>query len=68
MFALMVWVNDDPIKGSVLKLSSIVEPRRALEDYREGEEVQARCQGFGVCTEIIGKIAAEFDPYDKCIG
>lgn len=55
--ALMIWINDKPITGNILKLSAIVEPRKAYEDYREGEEVKARCQGFGIVTGVIGKIA-----------
>lgn len=53
----MIWINDKPITGNILKLSAIVEPRKAYEDYREGEEVKARCQGFGIVTGVIGKIA-----------
>ncbi|XP_060574901.1 uncharacterized protein LOC132732484 [Ruditapes philippinarum] len=57
MYALIVWVNDDPIQGSVVKMTSIVEPRLPLDQYKEGQEVKARCQGYGIFTGVIGKIA-----------
>ena len=56
-YAIFVWVNDDPVTGRVLKLSNVTHPRRDYEDYFEGQEVDAKCPGFGVNKAVIGKIS-----------
>ena len=33
LFGLIVWMNDDPVKGSVLSLSNIIEPWKELTAY-----------------------------------
>ncbi|XP_053404744.1 uncharacterized protein LOC123558217 [Mercenaria mercenaria] len=57
--ALIVWVNDDPITGNIIKLSSIVEPRKPFSEYKEGETVRAKCHGFGIVQGVLGKITDE---------
>ncbi|XP_021351924.1 uncharacterized protein LOC110449395 [Mizuhopecten yessoensis] len=53
---LMIWINDDPIQGNILKISTIVEPRIAFGEYREGQRVRVKCPGFGIQSGVIGKI------------
>ena len=43
MSGLIVWINDNPIQGNIIKLSSIIEPGKPLEKYEEGDTVQAKC-------------------------
>lgn len=59
MIVLMIWINDDPIQGNVMKIGNIVNPRKNFNDYREGDRVQAKCQGFGIQTGVIGKIGGK---------
>ena len=59
-YAIFVWINDDPVTGRVLKLSNITHPRRDYDEYFEGQEVDAKCPGFGINKAVIGKISGEF--------
>lgn len=59
LFALFVWINDNPITGTVLSLSNIVEPRKELTDYKVGDLVSVRFSRFGVPKGIIGKIGGK---------
>lgn len=67
-FGLFIWINDEPIRGNVLKLASITTPfyfsnelqRRDYERYEVGQEVEAKCPYFGINTAIIGKIEGMF--------
>jgi len=59
LFGVFIWINDDPVTGNVLNLSNIIEPRKALEDYREGEKVKAKCPSYGHQIGVIGKIAGK---------
>lgn len=58
--ALVVWVNDIPIRGGVLKLSDVISPRREFNEYRTGEKVLARCRGFKGNHEcLLARIGGE---------
>ncbi|XP_071123885.1 uncharacterized protein [Mytilus edulis] len=59
MFVLIIWVNDDPIKGNVVKVTNIAEPRKAFNEYSVGEKVTAKCPGFrGVHNGVIAMIGS----------
>ena len=57
-FGIFIWINDEPVTGNVLNLSSIVEPRKPLMAYKD--KVKAKCPGFGVQTGVVGKISGNF--------
>lgn len=59
LFAVIIWINDNPIKGNVLNLNNIVEPRKELSKYEEGDLVSAKLSGFGIPKGIIGKIGGK---------
>ncbi len=52
--ARLIWYKDRPITGNVLKLSAIVEPRKPLDEYKEGDEMTARCPYYGNQPAVIG--------------
>ena len=58
-FAIFMWINDDPVTGNVLNLSNIVEPRKPLEEYKEFQQVLAKCPGYGLQRGVIGKISGK---------
>ena len=60
MYSLMIWYEDKPLKGTVQKLSTIIEPRKQYVDYRVGDQVTARCSGHGKFPAVIGKISGKF--------
>ncbi|CAC5396065.1 unnamed protein product [Mytilus coruscus] len=51
MFVLIIWVNDDPIKGNVVKVTNIAEPRKAFNEYSVGETVKSKVPWFSWCTQ-----------------
>ena len=59
LFGIFIWINDDPVTGNVLNLTNIVEPRKGLDDYKEGETVKAKCPSYGHQIAVIGKIAGK---------
>lgn len=58
-FALFIWINDDPIRGNVLRISTIVEPRQSYEDYAVGQKVIVKCPRMGKFDAVIGKICGK---------
>ncbi|CAG2206502.1 unnamed protein product [Mytilus edulis] len=61
LYAIFIWVNDDPVEGNVLKLSNITEPRLDFSKYTEGQKVKAKCPNFGIVDAVLGKIADTSD-------
>ncbi|VDI34871.1 Hypothetical predicted protein [Mytilus galloprovincialis] len=57
LYAIFIWVNDDPVEGNVLKLSNITEPRLDFSKYTEGQKVKAKCPNFGIVDAVLSKIA-----------
>ncbi|XP_052792472.1 uncharacterized protein LOC128226566 [Mya arenaria] len=60
-FCLFIWINDNPISGSVLRIRNIVHPRRDFNAYTEGETVTVKCPGIGKHDALIGKIGGNED-------
>ncbi|VDI25224.1 Hypothetical predicted protein [Mytilus galloprovincialis] len=70
MFVVIIWVNDDPIKGNVVKVTNIAEPRKAFNEYSVGETVTAKCPGFrGVHSGVIAMIGSleEKNQLEDCL-
>ncbi|CAC5424321.1 unnamed protein product [Mytilus coruscus] len=70
MFVLIIWVNDDPIKGNVVKVTNIAEPRKAFNEYSVGETVKSKCPGFrGVHSGVIAMIGSleEKNQLEDCL-
>ncbi|CAC5396066.1 unnamed protein product [Mytilus coruscus] len=66
MFVLIIWVNDDPIKGNVVKVTNIAEPRKAFNEYSVGETVKSKCPGFrGVHSGVIAMIGYQEKSAEK---
>lgn len=60
VWGIFIWYNDRPVTGNVLRLTSIVEPRKAVDAYVVGEKVSAKCPRYGTQPAVIGKIGGEF--------
>ena len=64
LFALFIWIDDNPVKGNVFKLSNITKPfyyhnehqKRDFGLYKTGQEVEARFDRNQKARAIIGGI------------
>ncbi|XP_060607334.1 uncharacterized protein LOC132759560 [Ruditapes philippinarum] len=55
-FALMIWINDNPVTGNAVRIRQIVEPRKAYHEYRDGETVKVKLARFGIVEGVIAKL------------
>ncbi len=59
-FGMFVWVNDNPVAGSVLNLSNIAKPRRVVHEYQEMGVATVPHRGSGRHEAIIGRIGRKY--------